>query len=286
MGVDCTVSISAAHSPVLVQRCLDELENLEQLWSRFLPHSDISRLNLSMGNPIWVDPRTVQLIQYLVSAHAATQGAFNPTLLPLQLQAGDSQSLTDDKTSDVMPNSHSFDDLSAISSYEDGRVSLPEFMTLDAGGLAKGFAADLVMTQALQWGATDVCINIGGDMAISTSTDSGWNVDILSPIDRTVIDTVTLRAGGVASSSITARNRSGQHLASHIFSDSENHQVYAMGASVIAQTSAWAEAWTKFAILTPVERAIDEFNALGLAALIVDTQGIITRSLAWKDFVL
>lgn len=286
MGVDCIVSVSASHSPILVQRCLDELESLEQLWSRFLPHSDISRLNQSMGTPIWVDPRTVQLIQHMVSAHSATQGAFNPTLLPLQLQAGDTHSLTDSSITHVLPNTQLSDDLSGIRSYEDGRVSIPASMTLDAGGIAKGFAADLVSAQALHWGATDVCINMGGDMAVSTSTDSGWNVDILSPVDRSVIETVSVRKGGVASSSISARNRNGQQLESHIFSGSDHCEVSAIGASVIANTATWAEAWTKFAILTPTSQAIQEFDALGLAALIVDAQGTIFRSSAWKEFVL
>ena len=284
MGVECTVSISGANSPVVVQQCLDTVTELENLWSRFIPLSDICRLNEAQGTPIFVDARTIHLVQHMVSAFSATQGMFNPTMLPLQIAAGDTHSLVDNKTSQLPAEAHAWSDLSGIHVHDDGRLSLPPTMTLDAGGIAKGFAADLIKQKAISLGAIDVCVNLGGDISCATQSDSGWRIDILSPIDRRVIDTVTVHTGGIASSAINARNRNGFSLQSHIFSSTA--EPFAVGASVLADTAAWAEAWTKFAVLTLTETALQELEALGLAALIVASDGSVHKTTTWKDFIL
>ena len=220
----------------------------------------------------------------MVSAFSATQGMFNPTMLPLQIAAGDTHSLVDNKTSQLPAEAHAWSDLSGIHVHDDGRLSLPPTMTLDAGGIAKGFAADLIKQKAISLGAIDVCVNLGGDISCATQSDSGWRIDILSPIDRRVIDTVTVHTGGIASSAINARNRNGFSLQSHIFSSTA--EPFAVGASVLADTAAWAEAWTKFAVLTLTETALQELEALGLAALIVASDGSVHKTTTWKDFIL
>jgi thiamine biosynthesis lipoprotein ApbE len=45
------------------------LQQLEQLWSRFIPTSDISQLNNAAGKAVRVSPHTIQLIKYLIGAY-------------------------------------------------------------------------------------------------------------------------------------------------------------------------------------------------------------------------
>ena len=286
MGVTCVATITSKDPIQLAEQCLDVVETLEALWSRFIPTSDISRLNSANGQPTLVDERTVTLIHHMIAAHQATEGAFNPTRLPFQIAAGDSNSLINGRTTNLQMDSIVFSDLLGIQIFHDGKVSLPRGMTLDAGGIGKGLAADLILHIAFEMGATAACINLGGDMAINTGDSIGWDVEILSPVDPdNILDTVRISVGGVATSSLFARQRTSAGITSHLFTNSAAHDTqHTIGATVIANSAAWSEAWTKYAILSNPAVAIETLTNTGLAGMLVSADGQITRTESWKTF--
>jgi thiamine biosynthesis lipoprotein len=286
MGVTCVATVVGIDSHDLAVRCLDLVEEFESLWSRFIPTSDISRINNANGQPTVVDEKTLTLLHHMIAAHQATEGAYNPTRLPLQIAAGDTHSLINGRSTTLAAHASVFSHLSGIHVFHDGKVSLPHGMTLDAGGIGKGLAADLILQFALEHGAQAACINLGGDMAINTGDSIGWDVEILSPIDTGVIlDTIRIAVGGVATSSLFARQRHSAGIASHLFSDSSAHDTqHTVGATVIANSAAWSEAWTKYAILSNPAQAIDTLTSTGLAAMLVSADGHITRTESWKTF--
>ena len=286
MGVTCVATVVGIGSHDLAVDCLDLVEELESLWSRFIPTSDISRLNSANGQPTVVDRRTLTLIHHMIAAHQATDGAYNPTRLPLQIAAGDASSLITDRRTELPVDATIFSQLSGIHIFHDGKVSLPRGMTLDAGGIGKGLAADLILRVALEQGAEGACINLGGDMAINTGDSVGWDVEILSPIDTGVIlDTIRIAVGGVATSSLFARQRTSAGITSHLFSDSSAHDTqHTVGATVFANSAAWSEAWTKYAILSNPAQAIDTLTSTGLAGMLVSADGHTTRTESWKTF--
>jgi thiamine biosynthesis lipoprotein len=283
MGVRCEVSVVGGNAFALVEEGLHMVAELERLWSRFIPSSDICRLNRANGQPVWVDARTVTLVGHMIAAHASTDGAFNPTVLPLLTSQGDTRSLIDDKTSDIFETAHAFTDLNGIQIFADNTISLPAEMTLDAGGIGKGLAADMVAQHLLLRGAESVCVNLGGDIRVVRQKGSShdWPVQIMSPSDPLkVLCTVSLADGAIATSHINARHRNGRGLPQHIASvKEESPRVCA--ASVIASTAAWSEAWTKYAIL----RDIDLIESVGLAAMTVDMYDTVLETSTWKDFV-
>lgn len=286
MGVTCVATVVGIDSDDLAVRCLDLVEEIESLWSRFIPTSDISRLNSADGQPTVVDDKTLTLLHHMIAAHQATDGAYNPTRLPLQIAAGDTQSLINDRSTTLAPDATVYSHLSGIQIFHDGKVSLPRGMTLDAGGIGKGLAADFILQFALEQGAQAACINLGGDMAINTGDSIGWDVEILSPLDADVIlDTVRISVGGVATSSLFARQRNSAGIASHLFTDSSAHDTqHTVGATVIANSAAWSEAWTKYAILSNPAQAIDTLTNTGLAAMLVSADGHTTKTESWKTF--
>ena len=286
MGVTCVATVVGINSIDLAVRCLDLVEEFESLWSRFIPTSDISRLNSANGQPTLVDEKTLTLLHHMIAAHQATDGAYNPTRLPLQIAAGDASSLITDRRTELPVDATIFSQLSGIHIFHDGKVSLPRGMTLDAGGIGKGLAADLILRVALEQGAEGACINLGGDMAINTGDSVGWDVEILSPIDTGVIlDTIRIAVGGVATSSLFARQRTSAGITSHLFSDSSAHDTqHTVGATVFANSAAWSEAWTKYAILSNPAQAIDTLTSTGLAGMLVSADGHTTRTESWKTF--
>ena len=286
MGVTCVVTVVGIDSNDVALHCLDLVEEIESLWSRFIPTSDISRLNTANGQPTSVDEKTLTLIHHMIAAHQATKGAYNPTRLPLQIAAGDAQSLINDRNTTLAATATVFSQLSGIQIFHDGKVSLPLGMTLDAGGIGKGLAADLVLRFTLEHGADAACINLGGDIAINTGDSIGWDVEILSPFDPEVIlDTVRISVGGVATSSLFARQRTSAGITSHLFNNFSAHDTdHTVGATVIANSAAWSEAWTKHAILSNPAEAIDTLTQVGLAGMLVSADGHTTRTESWKTF--
>lgn len=283
MGVRCEISVVGGNAFALVEEGLQMVAELERLWSRFIPSSDISRLNQAEGETVWVDARTVALVGYMVAAHAATHGAFNPTVLPILIQQGDTRSLIDDKVSTVPVDAHVFNSLDDIAIRADNTISLPKGMTLDAGGIGKGLAADMVAEHLLTRGAESVCVNLGGDIRVTRRAGShhDWPVQIMSPSQPdTALCTISLSEGAVATSHTTARQRNERGIPQHIASDPSITPT-AIAASVVASTAAWAEAWTKHAIL----RDITMIESLGLAAMTVDGNGSISETTTWKEFV-
>lgn len=288
MGVGCTVTVAGGDGPLLARRGLERIEELERRWSRFRPDSDISRINHARGTGIRVAPETVHLIEHMVAGFAMTEGDFNPTLLPLQLAAGDADSLVDDARTTLPHGALPFADMSGVETSADGVVRLPPGMTLDAGGIGKGLAADLVAEELLDAGAESVCVNVGGDLRVTgpTPDGNGWAVNILDPRDLvTPVARIAIASGAVATSSTSARHRGGRGPESHHFflRDATDGGSSVVGATVVTSTGAWAEVWTKAAFRRSPDRFLADAHAIG-AALLVLADGAVLESPAWQDF--
>lgn len=197
---------------LLVDRAQAELLTLEQRWSRFLSDSELSRLNRLAGRPTVVSPLTFALIERAVAAWRQTAGAFDPTVLSALCQAGydrDFGSLRPDPDArcGVEPGPTAgcaeIELDSTVSS-----VRLPRGVTLDLGGIAKGFAADHVAEALMVAGCAGACVNIGGDLRVIGESPSGegWVIGVDAEVpDSIAPPSLALDAGAVATSSRTRR---------------------------------------------------------------------------------
>lgn len=282
MGVTCRVDVVATNAPQLVDESFSLLKTLESLWSRFLPTSDISRLNHAQGSAMAVDSRTRSLIAMMKVALTETSGTFNPTRLPDQLASGDAHSLVSQLDTVIPKASIAFSTMDNVEIRPNGTVCLPPHMTLDAGGLGKGFAADIITTELLARGAASVCVNLGGDIRVASpsGTIPDWGVDIISPLDTShIVSTISLRNGAVATSARTARWRNGRGVSNHLQGARDD----IVGASAIASTGAWAEVWAKHLIISP--NGLGDIDDRGVAGFVVFADGRTEVSPRWNDFV-
>ena len=131
------------------------LERIEQRWSRFLPDSDITRINLADGRPVVVDPLTLTLIATMAEAWQATQGRYDPTVLPILVADGYRSSIDQPSRVTILPATATHvGGLAAVAVDAERRtVTAPPGVALDPGGIGKGLAADLVVAQLLAAGA-------------------------------------------------------------------------------------------------------------------------------------
>ena len=90
-----------------------------------------------------------------------------------------------------------------------GRVTIPAGVRLDLGATAKALAADRAATAAAAAAGCGVLVNLGGDIAVAgTQPPEGWPVRVADDHRASLAapgQSLTIRSGGLATSSTTAR---------------------------------------------------------------------------------
>jgi thiamine biosynthesis lipoprotein len=186
------------------------LDHLERCWSRFIPSSDISRINTARVNRLAVDDSTMTLLASMIEGHRVTGGRFDPRILPALIEQGYVASRFDSSRRTEL--AHHAGPVPSLDELEldplAGMVTVPVGLALDPGGIGKGLAGDLAVARLLDLGAQGALVSIGGDLAMAgvAVTDEGWLVQVERPdsIDD-VVCTLAVSDGGVATSSTRSR---------------------------------------------------------------------------------
>lgn len=188
------------------------IEHLERCWSRFIPTSDISRLNRlgPDGGVLAVDPTTVVLLESMITGFGATVGRFDPSILRTMIAEGYGSSFeVPDRVSVVGGGvTRRGALLELVVDPVERTVEVPGGLVIDPGGIGKGLAADLAVARLLKSGIAGAMVEIGGDLAMAgTPIDpAGWLVDVEHPNPaRGVLCSLAVSGGGVATSSVTSR---------------------------------------------------------------------------------
>lgn len=261
---------SAAHlvcvdsPPGVLEAGLAELERLEQRWSRFLPGSDISRLNaLPRGGAAAVDDATMILVATMIEAWRATDGVFDPMPVDVAPALGLGGVELDTSV---------------------GLVRMPVGVSLDPGGIGKGLAADLVVHQLLAGGAEGALVALGGDLSMSGRPPQrgGWNIAIEHP-DRAgeVVCQVMIDGGGVATSSTRSRRWMHRGREMHHLIDARTGQqaVTDLASVTVFAGTAWqAEAHATAALAAGSGGALDLLAQRGLQGVGVRVDGTVIAS--------
>ena len=189
----------------LIRVATSTIASLEQRWSRFLPDSDISRINAHPGVPVQVHSTTVELVGRAIDAWALTDGVFNPTVGTSLIAAGYDRPFTElaPLTNAVAQSASS---PANIEVHPIPRtVTIPAGVILDMGGIGKGAAADHTVRVLLAAGATAAMVNLGGDLrAEGECPEGGWEVVLDCP-GSPETRTIRIAAGAVCTSSVVKR---------------------------------------------------------------------------------
>jgi thiamine biosynthesis lipoprotein len=274
------------------EEMLDELvrtaDFLQSLWSRFLPGSDITRLNNAEGVAVAVNPLTAKLVSEMLAARTLTDGEYDPTILPKLLAEGYAASRVNPSNITVLPDSARWPIETTGTTIQDNIVTLPIGVTLDSGGIGKGIAADVLATMALEQGALGILAEIGGDIRIAGTPPDGshWRIDIEDPfVESRPIARVNLIDGAVATSSTLKRTwdidgRTANHIIDAHTGLSMTSDVVTV--SVVAVSSGIAEVITKSGFTR--RDFLTWAPTLGAAAFLVYRDGTTAQTVNWKDY--
>ena len=257
------------------------LVGLEQTWSRFLPDSELSRLNRHAGSAVSVSRDVMGLVQRAVEAWHRTGGRYDPTVLPALIAAGydcDFRSLTDaPATAEPLPAAPS----PGCNGIQFGTrtITLPAGAAIDPGGIGKGLAADWVIEQVMAGGATGACINVGGDLRVAGLGPAGrpWSVAIDHPLESgRIIGHVELHDEALVSSWRTRRAWGAPGAERHHLIDPATGAPAwsgLAGVTVVAPDAWWAEALATALFLAGPDVAPALAQHHGIGALLVSDDG-------------
>jgi thiamine biosynthesis lipoprotein ApbE len=281
-----------AAARVAVERVLDEVD---RVYSRFRPDSELVALNAARGTRVRVSPLLARAIEGSLEAARRTGGAVDPTVgralritgydADFDLIAGTSRPI-ELRLAPVPGWSVIAFDAAART------VRVPSDVELDLGSTGKGLASDLCAAAALADAGADagVLVSLGGDVATAgRAPEGGWRI-LMSEDSRADADgpgeVVAIEHGALATSSTTVRRWStSEGVTAHHIVDPRTGlpaDTAWRTATVVAETCEAANAASTAAIVLG-QAAPDWLASVGLPARLVAQDGSVVRLGGWPE---
>lgn len=294
MGSEMLAVVERESTPSLLAKVPEWFEEWEQVLSRFRYDSELTRLNQIREQPVHVSQILWDVLQTARNAERMTDGLVTPTLLDAIIEAGY------DRPFDVLPHQVQYladsvlaapQPLTAITVNDLARtITLPFGLSLDFGGIAKGWAAHQAMERLQAEGPA--LVNAGGDIAISgTRTDGNpWPIGISDPFQpNEEIEILFVNACGVATSGKDRRRWTRNGILQHHIIDpstSQPAETDLLTVTVIAPNVMEAEAAAKAAFILGSRVGLEWIEARSqLAALFILDDGQVLYSQRMEEFL-
>ncbi len=187
-----------------------KVEALNQILSDYEKDSELNNLSRLSGRDEWI-PVSSPLFSVLSKAQEVAQktdGAFDITIGPYvqrwrMMGKESNPTLPSGDTLSKLSKSVGFKYVKLDSSAKAVKL-LQQNMQLDAGGIAKGFAADEALDMLKHYGITSALVDAGGDIVLGDAPPGkkGWEISLLyhSNGGKTCTMTVSLANKAVATS--------------------------------------------------------------------------------------
>ncbi len=158
---------------------LVECGRYERMLSRTIEGSDVWRINHAEGQPVEVSDEAIEILQAARQVSELSGGAFDVSIAPVSTMWDFTSGAA------VLPDAGAIAEAATKIDYSrieiDGnRVTLPEGMMIDLGGIAKGYIADAVKGYLADRGVKSAVLSFGGNVVtIGLKPDgSSWKVGI------------------------------------------------------------------------------------------------------------
>lgn len=241
------------------------IEESERRFSRFLPESELYRLNRAAGKWYSVSNELLDLLMQSVRYYDETAGLFDPSILPDLKRVGYDKSMDELRTNGVSSVPASFRPwrpaFSEISiDLPEKRVRLPEGMEIDLGGIAKGWIVQKAAVLLSSYAAA-CAVSAGGDIFFvgNPPGDSKWRVEIEDPRDPDqTLSVLRVGPGAVVTSSVTKRTWQQAGRQRHHLIDPRTGEPAGsnwLSVTVIAPSIEIAEVYAKALLIGGAEKA-------------------------------
>lgn len=175
-------SVYGSSAEEAIDASIEEIYRIEDLLSCTIEDSLISSINESNGQAVEITDEVKELLQDAMWLSRATDGAFDITVAPIVSAWG-----FRDKNYRIPSAEEILDLLKYVGSdriqLSGNEIELEPGMSIDLGGIAKGYAADQVADILRSYGVDSTIISLGGNVyAKGTKPDgSSWRVAVRDP---------------------------------------------------------------------------------------------------------
>jgi len=189
LGTVCSVSLFEEGRNNIYNDIFTRLREIENLMSVNIPSSDVSRINAAAGiEPVQVHEDVFKVIERALYFAELSGGAFDPSIGPIVSLWG----ITGDNPR--VPSQAEIEELLPLVNRQNVELDFSlksvflknKRMSLDLGGIAKGYAADEAAAIIKRAGVKRAIIDLGGNIfALGEKKDkSPWKVGIQDPNDN------------------------------------------------------------------------------------------------------
>lgn len=253
MGTQCKLTVvmpksKGSDGDHVLRAAEAALRDVEVHMSTYLGSSELSQFNAApAGKIVELSPQTMEVLRLSRELCTRTGGAFDVTCRPIievWKHAGKVGRLpTKDEIAEAKDHI-GWEHIKLLQSAAQKRI---DEVSVDLGGIAKGYAIDLAIQAMIAGGATGGLVDVGGDVRSFGRRADGkrWRVGVRNPFAQSLMETLEIEAAAVCTSGNYERFvEIRQKRYSHIV-DPRTGWVAEMTPSVtvVAPTAAVADAW-------------------------------------------
>ena len=167
----------------MIQEAFEKAHEIEKVATDYNPRSELNRLCASPPNtPMPVSKTLFELLEIAHRTAQATKGAYDPTLGPLTRLWRESLKTRSLPSEIRLKQARSVCGYHALvlDSEEQTVMLRKNGMQLDLGGIAKGYAADVIFNHLKDAGLSQTLVAAGGDLRIGEAPPekNGWTIGL------------------------------------------------------------------------------------------------------------
>ena len=264
MGTEIAHKSFGRHSVKALQAVKKEAQKLERLFSRFLPESDIVRINRSAGiKREKISSETYEILLRAMEFSVISEGLFDITIGPLA-------DLWNYKHVLESPENNKIQMALTLVNYDDLELDAVQKtaglkncgQSVDLGGIGKGFAGDRFMQIFREYGVTSAFSNIGGNVSTLGNKPDGspWCVGIRHPRINGLLGVVAVTGKAVVTSGDYERyffDKEGRRF-HHILNPITGYPAESgvVSATIVGDSSVTADALSTSVFVAGIERGL------------------------------
>lgn len=259
---------------------------LENLISWRVADSDIEKLNSAAGTEwLELDERTIQVLEQALSVAESTDGAYDPTILPV------SALWNFDAEEPTLPDDEQIQRFLPFIGYEFLRINTEDNTAslrnhgngVDLGGIGKGAACDIALDVYSQSDITGGIIAVGGSVGVYGSKPDGtdWRISVRDPEGKLTdgLGVVSLDEGCISTSGSYEKTFTENDVTYHHLLDAKTGYPAESGlvsVTVVHQSGAISDALATACFVMGMEKSLPVLKELGASALFIDEDHHIT----------
>jgi thiamine biosynthesis lipoprotein len=190
MGTRASVTVAGAYRDRLPQATEDVIaafSRLEGELSNYQRDSEISRLAEAAGrSPLTLSDETLRVLELSKQYGELTQGAFDVTIAPLvRLWGFGGEARQNTPSPELTQEKLKLVDFRKIE-LKEGTAYLPAGMSVDLGGIGKGYAVDIAFEALRRSGVGAAMVDLGGNIRVlgQAEADENWTIGVRNPFDK------------------------------------------------------------------------------------------------------